>query len=446
MLPTIPASDPVDGVIIAILFVGVVLQFTLRRLGRGRPGFSIGQAIAVALLVRLLSIAAIDSTGLGASLRGGDEGTFLGWAQLLAAQPLGHGDLPHGIYQLQTVLFALQIKLGFYNVTAIRVTQIGIALLGQVFMITAVYDMVGPGTRAAGRASRFAAWFIAFEPANIFFSSEIHKEALMELSAGLIAFGGTWIWKRLDLRGIAICGLGALVGIETRSYAGWFLACGVVALLLHASLRNMRGSLGRAMPIVYGIIVAAFIVGPTLFAATGGKNLKTLQASQTANAAGTGEASITGGGNGDNLALEQVDFSSRGAIITSLPTKLRDLLLEPYPWQLGDASQMFGAVGTLIAYAVLALLIRYAWISRGRIFGRAGPLLYPFLFSMVCYSLTVGNAGTGFRYRSHLMTLGICALAILRETAREVRNERQQAKVAVPQQETFHAGRQPVPA
>jgi hypothetical protein len=306
-------------------------------------------------------------------------------------------------------------------------------------MVVAVYDMAGP------RAARFAAWFIAFEPASIFFSSEIHKEALMELSAGLIAYGGTRIWRRLDLRGFLICGVGALIGIETRSYAGWFLACGVVMLLLHASLRNMRGSIGRALPIVYAIIVAAFIVGPTLFAATGGKNLKTLQSSQAANAAGTGESSSTGT-NGANLALEQVDFSSRGAIITSLPFKFRDLLLEPYPWQLGDASQMFGAVGTLVAYAVLALLIRYAWISRGKIFGRAGPLLYPLLFSLICYSLTVGNAGTGFRYRSHLMTLGICTLAILRETAREARAERQQATPAVPQQETFHAGRQPVPA
>ena len=64
---------------------------------------------------------------------------------------------------------------------------------------------------------------------------------------------------------------------------------------------------------------------------------------------------------------------------------------------------------------VLLLLIRYAWINRGSIFERAGPLLYPLLFAMVAYSITVGNAGTGFSYRSHLVTLGICAMAVLRE-------------------------------
>jgi hypothetical protein len=66
-------------------------------------------------------------------------------------------------------------------------------------------------------------------------------------------------------------------------------------------------------------------------------------------------------------------------------------------------------------------MIRFAWISRGRIFGRAGPLLYPMLFELVAYSVTVGNAGTGFRYRSHLVTLGICITCVLWAAARERR-------------------------
>jgi hypothetical protein len=75
----------------------------------------------------------------------------------------------------------------------------------------------------------------------------------------------------------------------------------------------------------------------------------------------------------------------------------------------------------LYAYLVLVLLIRYAWLSRGRIFGRAGPLLYPLLFELIAYSLTVGNAGTGFRYRSHLVTLAIAALAVLRQQTIDAR-------------------------
>ncbi len=436
---TIPASDPAAGVLITILFVGVVLIYMVLRLSRVRPGFGIiGKALMVAFAIRLLGVVAINATGIGSSLRGGDEITFLTFAQGLAAQPLGHGDLPHGIYQLQTVLFALQIKLGFINVTGIRVTQAGIALLGYVFMLAATYDLGGP------RAARLAAWLIAFEPSNVFFNTEIHKEPLMELAAGVVAFGGVWIWKRLDLRGIVIVAIGCLIGIETRSYAGWFLAGGCVMLILHASLRNIQRK-GTAVTLVYAIVIAGMLAAPTVLAATGGKNLKRLQASQAANAAGAGQGG-TGAANGSNLALESVNVSSRGAVITSLPIKIEELLLQPYPWQLHDTSQMFGSIGTLFAYAILILLVRYGWINRGEVFGRAGPLLYPALFSMVAYAVTVGNAGTGFRYRSHLVTLGICAMAILREAARGRQHPSAEPPGAIATPDRMAAALEPVTA
>jgi hypothetical protein len=408
-----PPSEQAEGVVISVLVVGVILLWTLHRFQRRRPEMLIGSAVLIAFAIRLLAVAGLNATGMGASLRGGDESTFLIDAQVLASTPLGTGFLPHGVFQLHVVLFALEMKLGFLNVTGIRVTQIGIAMLGAMFMTAAAYDLGGP------RAARFAAWCLAFEPSSMFFNSEIHKESLMELAAGVAAFGGVWMWKRLDIRGLLICAVGCAIGVETRSYAGWFLACGCVMMVLHAALRNMQRK-GIALSLVYAVLIAGMIATPTLLAATSGSNLKRLQASDAANATGAGQGG-NGGPNGANLALESVDVSSRGAVITSLPLKIRELVLQPYPWQLHDTSQAFGSIGTLFAYAVMVLFIRYAWICRGDVFGRAGPLLYPLLFELIAYSVTVGNAGTGFRYRSHLVTLGICSMAVLREAARERR-------------------------
>jgi hypothetical protein len=428
---SIPTTDPAAGVAIAILFVGVVLIYVSLRLGRTRPGFGVAKAIAVAYAVRLLAIVAVNATGLGASLRGGDEDTFLFYARKLAAEPLSRQYLPHDPYQLHVVLFALQIKLGFFNTSALRVTQVGIALLGFLFMLAATYELGG------AKASRFAAWCLAFEPSSIFFNTEIHKEPLLELAAGLVAFGGVWIWKRLDLRGIVICALGCAIAVETRSYAGWFMAGGCVLLILHASLRNTARR-GTVVVVIYAVVIAAMVAAPTLLSATSGKNLKTLQESQAQNSSGVGQAGQA------NLALERVDISSRGQVITTLPTKIRELLLEPYPWQVHDSSQLFGALGTLVAYVVLLLTIRYAWISRGGIFGRAGPLLYPLLFELLAYAVTVGNAGTGFRYRSHLVTLGICVMSVLRVYARERQTEPAGEPLAIGQQDPTHALLQPV--
>jgi hypothetical protein len=409
---TVSGLAAVEGVILAFLVVALFAWFLIRKLGRSRPELRVGTPLAVGFGLRLAAIAGISATGLESTLRGGDENTFLGWAHVLASMPLGHGDFPHGPYQLQTVLFAMEIKLGFLTVGAMRIVQVGIALIGVILIVAAVHDL------ADARAARLAAWLLALEPASIFFNSALHKEPNMELAAGLVVFGGTMIWRRLDIRGMLICALGGLIAVETRSYAGWFLVSAAVLLLLHAALRSMDRPL-RAMPAIYAIVIAGFVVTPVLLQVSSKKNLQILQQSQNANAAGIGTG--TGGPNSDNLKLEQVNFSSRGAILKNLPKRIRDLTLEPYPWQLGDTSQRFGAVGTLFAYAILLLLLRYAWLSRGQVFRRAAPILYPLFFLLVAYSLSVGNAGTGFRYRTHLVTLAVGAMVILRAYVRRKR-------------------------
>jgi hypothetical protein len=309
-----------------------------------------------------------------------------------------------------------------------RITQVLLALLGVVLIVTAVYDLAG------ARAARIATWIIAFEPASIFFNSALHKEPNMELASGLVVFGGTMLWKRLDVRGILLCVLGGAIAVETRSYAGWFLVSAAVLVALHASFRGLHRPM-RAMPLIYAVAAIAFLATPAILTASSKSKLQQLQISQNANTSGTGTSTCAGQSNCDNLALEQVDFSTRGAIIKNLPKRIRDVILRPYPWQLGDTSQRFGAIGTLVAYALLLLLIRYAWINRGQVFAHAGPLLYPMLFLLVAYALAAGNAGTGFRYRTHLVTLAIATMAILRAHALEARRQRQQAS---------HPDRQPI--
>jgi hypothetical protein len=405
--------ESVEGVVLVLLVVGLVLWRLLSAVGRSRPNFSVGRPVLVAFGLRMAAIAGVSAAGLSSTLRGGDETTFLNQAQVLSTQPLGHGDWPHGIYQLQTVLFSFELRAGFISQAGMRILQVGLAMLGVILILAAVHDL------SDGRSARLAAWVMAFEPGSVFFNSALHKEPLMELAAGLVVFGGTRLWLRLDIRGILICAVGGLIAIETRAYAGWFLVAAAVLILLIASIRSLDRPM-RAMPLIYGVIAIAFVATPAILQASSKKSLSYLQTSQDANSTGQGEQSATGN-NGSNLALEKVNFSTRGAIITNLPKRIRDLILKPYPWQLGDTSQRFGALGTLYAYAILFLLLRYAWLARRRISGHLGPILYPMLFMLMAYSLSAGNAGTGFRYRTHLVTLATAAMTVAWARARGAR-------------------------
>ena len=390
-----------ETVVVSGLLSVYVIAWLVRRLRRTRPGFNIGPQLVVGIGLRWLAVAGISSTGLQQSLRGGDETVFMAWAHKLAADAFGHGYYPHGHYPLHTVIFAVQLKFGDFSEGALRLTQVGIATLGVVLIVASVYDLAG------GRAASIAAWILAIEPASIFFNSALHKEPVMVLASGLVVFGGTKMWRRLDLSGIALMALGGFMALKTRPYAGWFLISAGALVILHASLRRMDRPL-RAMPLVYAVIIAGFIAAPAVVQVTSKKSLTTLQLSQNANTFPPDKA-------GNNLALESVDYSSRGKVFANLPKRVLDVLVRPYPWQVSNASQQLGAVGSLFALTGLVLMIGAAWRRRGEVLELAGPILYPMVFLLFAYALSAGNAGTGFRYRTHIVTLGFAMLIALRE-------------------------------
>jgi hypothetical protein len=398
----------IECVVITALAVALALAALLRTLRKSRPGMAIGKPIAVGYGLRLIVVAGVSLTGIGSTLRGGDEVTFMTEAHQIAALPWTSGQwFPwnHSSY-LHVIVFAAQLKLLGSPEGAIRITQIGIALAGALLLATAVYDVAGP------RAARLAMWLLSLEIASLFFNELIHKDPAMELASGLLVFGGVKVWRKIELRGLLLMVLGGLIALGTRHYVGWFILASALLLTFHAALRQLGGGL-RSLPVIYAAAAIIFVATPVLLQASSSSSLQqNLQSSQDSNATST---KGNGNANGNNLALEQVDFSSRGAILSNLPLRIRDILLRPYPWQMGDLNQALGVGGSIVALAIFFLLIRFAILCRGEVIARAGPFLYPFFFLTVAYALAVGNAGTGFRYRTHLVTLAIAAMVVLRE-------------------------------
>jgi hypothetical protein len=203
--------------------------------------------------------------------------------------------------------------------------------------------------------------------------------------------------------------VGCLLATATRPYVGWFLAASTAVLALHAGLRRNSASSSLALSAVCIALMVAFV--PTVLNASSPEKLKTLQISQDANANDTKA----------NLSLESVDYSTRGKLVANLPKRMLDILTRPYPWQLSNVSQQMGAFGTLFLFAVLLLFVQTIVRTGGRVWSRAGPLLYPALFLLMAYALSAGNAGTAFRYRTHVVALLVALVIVLRHDLREER-------------------------
>jgi hypothetical protein len=254
-------------------------------------------------------------------------------------------------------------------------------------------------------------WLLALEPASIFFSSLLHKEANLMLAIGLIALGGAKIWKRGEPRYLIAIVAGCLIAVATRPYAGWFLIAASAATVGHAGLRAENRTAIRSLALVALVVLFAAVAAPTVLNASTNESLeKNLQPSQEANASDS-----------SNLKLEQVDFSTRGAIVVNLPRRIPDVLLRPFPWQLGNLSQGIGLFGTMAAYFTFFFLAREGLRRRGEIMTRAGPLIYLGFFLLIAYSLSAGNAGTAFRYRTQIVAVLVATFAALWRPAESTR-------------------------
>lgn len=423
MLPTTDQSlHEMLVTLMSVALLGGAVALLVSRLSRSRPGFAIGPAAGVAFGIRVLAAALISLTPVAATLRGGDEVAFMENANEIVHAPLGSGEWTHALLsELYVYVFALQRYFLDSPELAMRVTQVGIGVVGLVLLAAAVYELAGP------RAAVLTMWLLAFEPASVFFSSLLHKEANMLLAIGLVALGGAMIWKRSQPRYLALIVAGCLIAVATRHYAGWFLIAGGAAIVLHAGLRAEHRGAMRSLALIALVVLLAAVAAPTVLQASTHESLqKNLQESQDVNAS-----------NNSNLKLERVDFSTRGAIVTNLPRRAFDVLFRPFPWQLGNISQGLGLLGTTSAYLALLFLIRLGIRNRGSIMTRAGPLVYLALFLLAAYALSAGNAGTSFRYRTQVVSLFICIVVALWQGGEAVESE------AVP--ENVHTPLRPEP-
>jgi hypothetical protein len=385
--------------LITVLVVAYALLLLLRGLRRSRPDLNIAAPIAAAIAVRVLAAAAVSSTSIAGTLRGGDELTFLFRADLTSHSSFLSSDWITDLTQyLHQFVFALQMWALDSPEFGLRIGQVGIAVAGITLLAAAVYELAGP------RAALIAAWLLALEPSGVFFSSLLHKEANMMLASGLVAFGGATMWNRANLFSLFPVVIGCLIAVATRPYAGWFLIAAGAAITLHAGLRGTRDAAVRPLMLVAIVAMFGAIAAPTVWEASTDEELEELQRSQDTNAANQEV----------NLSLERVDFSTREAILTNVWTRIPDVLFRPYPWQLDNSSQRFGLLGTAVFIPLLVLLVAAVARNKGSIMARAGPLVYIGFFLLIAYSLSAGNAGTAFRYKVHLVALVICVLAALR--------------------------------
>lgn len=379
---------------VALLGLAWLVVWLTRSTARRRPGLRLGPALAIAAAARLATAALFAAVASLRSLRGPDEVTWLQLADRLTHDASALGDMPRALVgNLQIAYMAVwQLLFDATSDYPLRVAHIALTVAAIAVISVAVADLAGV------RAGIVCGWILALEPSNVFFSGVLHKEAPMLLGEALVILGSVRMYQRRDFGALALMILGLAIAAMTRPYAAAALAVACMCICLHAALRRLGPGRARAPRLAAGVIAVAVI--SMLAAPRPASVLAVLQSSQNANATDT-----------SNLRLDPVDYSSLGQTITNIGPRISAVLLQPYPWQTANASQRFGVLGTLIAWTLLLMTLVLGAVRLRLAAAQLPPLLYMLVLLTVAYALSTGNAGTGFRYRTHLLA-GLTATVV----------------------------------
>lgn len=371
---------------VTLLALGWLVVALTRIVLRTRPELRLGYPLAAAAALRAALAGIVAAIPALQPLRGLDEASFVLGAQQFAADPSSLGVMPAALVGNLHVAYmgVQQLVLDPTSDYPLRVGHIALAVSAIAIVAVAVHDIAG------ARAGVVTAWILAFEPTGVFFSGLLHKEAPMLLGEALVILGAVRMYQRRDATAVALMVPGLVIASLTRPYAGAALAAACAGVCLHAALRRLGPERRRAPRLVIGLVIAA--AAATAAAPAPATVFRTVQISQNANTTDT-----------SNLRLDPVDFSSVSSTARNLGARVTALLLRPYPWQVGSPSQRAGVVGTAAAWTLLlAALALGATRMRSAVTALA-PLLYVFVAMTAVYAVSTGNAGTGFRYRTHLL-------------------------------------------
>jgi hypothetical protein len=384
------------SVIVGALALLIVWRLMAALDGRGYTA-SLRLPIATGLLLRLAAVAVAAAVpAIGHKLTSTDETTFLATAKTLAALPLTSTKwLSIGVHWTEVIPWALTFKLfGDGGTLPLRLEQICLSLCA-VILISATAGKIG-----GRRAALITAWIAALEPSSAYFGGLLHQESLCMVGEALLLGALVDAWMRDNgRRKPLLCGLVGLALIfGTRSYLAFFAIVAVVLVLLAAALTRRRG-LTAGLLITVAVSLVAAVAGSFLAPRVVPGAIASLQHQLNLPYPGA------------NLPLPHATVTSGWGLLKTVVLHSLDLILRPYPWQLGSAAQKVAVAGTLIWYL---LVLATLWLAlRQRLDRRLVPALILIACETVGFALTLVDAGEGFRHRVNLVLILAVPLGVM---------------------------------
>jgi hypothetical protein len=312
---------------------------------------------------------------------------------------------------------------------------------GMLYMVAAIYKVIGRNPLAvqfvnavvgaasvplsylvamemfpSKRVARTTALLAAFFPSLVLWSSQGLKDGpiifLLILSMlATLKLGNRFSFKYMSALALALCCL-----ITLRFYVFYIVILAVATALILGRRRLTMVSFARQLIIMLfiGLVLAYFGVSryaTMQFEAYGSLSQLQLMRLDASRSAKSGFA-------------EDVDVSTAGGALSTLPLGVSYLMLAPFPWQLGSMRQLITLPEMIVWWSSLPLLALGLWFTIKHRLREVAPVLVFTTLLTLAYSILQGNVGTAYRQRAQLLVFYFIFVAVGYVLVKEKREER----------------------
>ena len=282
------------------------------------------------------------------------------------------------------------------------------------------------------RVARIAAIAVAFYPSLVLWSAQGLKDAPIVFCLALAILATLKLGQKLSVQYVLVLAVSLIVVFSLRFYV-FYMICFAVAGAFAIGMQAVTAtSFIRQFAVIIILGVGLTYLGVTRSASDQYEKLVTFEQMQRSRSDGARSAESGFG--------EDVDVSTTGGAISSIPVGLVYLLFAPFPWQLASVRQSITLPEMLVWWACFPLLVLGLWFTIKHRLRQLSPILIFTCMLTLSYSVVQGNVGTAYRQRSQLLVFYFIFVAVGAVLLKEKREEKRQRQAKANQEARAQIG------
>lgn len=275
------------------------------------------------------------------------------------------------------------------------------------------------------RVARLSAYFIAFYPSLVLWSSQGLKDSPIVFLLAICVLATLKLGDKISFKYLVILGGALFALLSLRFYIFYMMVAAVGGSLLIGMQQNFMRSLAKQFVVIVVLGLALTYLGVLRSASVQIERFGNLEAVQRSR---SNLATV-----GNTGFAKDVDVSTASGALSTIPIGATYLLFAPFPWQLASLRQSITLPEMLIWWGSFPLLMMGLWFTIKYRLRQSLPILIFTFMLTTAYSIFQGNVGTAYRQRAQLLVFYFIFVAVGYVLLKERRENRQQQALAAKQ-------------